>query len=261
MAVKKIAIQLRGSREDEEHLQLRDLIDRLSAVKTVLRDVEDYLAEGDNKVKYKVIDLTHNSPATIVLQAESIGAMAGVVANTVVETLHKIQQGQDPQIPSSLLNSFKGLTPKKERITEFLIYTDEITVEVTEEIEAQVDKMMGEDVIALGSVTGKLELLNLHNKFDFRVYPSVGPKWINCSFPKNLLPDVKWAIGQYVNAYGEIRYRGRDLEPYQVEVEKIELLDFNETSPTLLDLKGIAPNATGEVSSEEFMRGVRDGNW
>jgi hypothetical protein len=30
--------------------------------------------------------------------------------------------------------------------------------------------------------------------------------------------------------------------------------------PNLTDLRGIAPNATGEMSSEEFVRNLRDGN-
>jgi hypothetical protein len=261
MAIKKLTVQLRGSRDDEEHLQLRDFIDHLNAIKTVLRDVEEYIVEGNNKVKYKVVDLKHNSPATIVLQAESIDATAAVVGSMFVDSLNKIQQGQDPQLPSSLLNSFKELIPKKERVTEFLIYTDEVKVELTPEIKTQVDKLMGEDVIAIGSVAGKLELLNLHNTHVFRVYPATGPKWIKCFFPKDLLPDVKLAIGKYVNAYGEIKYRGRDLEPYEVRIEKIEALDFDEKSLTLLDLKGLAPDATGQLSSEVFLREVRNGNW
>lgn len=261
MAIKKITVQLRGSREDDEHLQLRDFIDHLNAIRAVLNDVEEYTVEGGNKIKYKVIDLKHNSPATVVLQAESIDATASVVGSMFVDTLYKIQQGQDPKLPSDLLNSFKDLVPKRERVSEFLIYTDEVRVEVTPEIRNHVDKMMGEDVIAIGSVAGKLELLNLHNTHIFRVYPITGPKWIKCFFPKDLLPEVKLAIGKYVNAYGEIKYRGRDLEPYEVRIDKIETLDFDETSPTLLDLRGIAPDATGELSSEEYIRGVRDGNW
>jgi hypothetical protein len=261
MAIKKITIQLRGSRDDNEHLQLRDFIDHLNAIRTVLLDVEEYIVESDSKVKYKVVDLRHNSPATVVLQAESIDATAAVIGNMFVDTLNKIQHGQDPKLPSSLLNSFKELIPKKERVTEFLIYTDEVKVEVTPDIKTQVDKMMGDDVIAIGSVAGKLELLNLHNTHVFRVYPVTGPKWIKCFFPRDLLPDVKLAIGKYVNAYGEIRYRGRDLEPYEVRIEKIEAVDFDEQSPTLLDLKGLAPDATGELSSEAFLREVRNGNW
>jgi hypothetical protein len=261
MAIKKITFHLRGSQNDDEHLQLRDFIDHLNAIKTVLRDVEEYTAEGTNKVKYKVIDLKHNSPATVVLQAESIDATAAVVGSMFVDTLHKILQGQDPHLPSSLLNSFKELIPKKERVTEFLISTDDVKVAVTPEIRTHVDKMMGDDVVAIGSVAGKLELLNLHNTQVFRVYTVMGPKWIKCFFPKDLLPDVKLAIGKYINASGEIKYRGRDLEPYEVRIERIEALDFDETSPTLLDLKGLAPDATGKQSAEEFIRGVRDGNW
>jgi hypothetical protein len=261
MAIKKITLQLRGSPEDEEHLQLKDLIDQLSAVKTVLRDVEDYAAGGGTEVKYKVVDLKHNSPATVVLQAESMDATASIVGDMFVKSLYEIQQGKDPRLPSILLHSFKELAPKKERVTEFLIFTDDVKVEITPTMKAQVDKIMGEDVIAIGSVGGKLELLNLHNTFVFRIYPMAGPKWIKCHFPQDLLAQVKLAVGQYVNVFGEIRYRGLDLEPYAVKVERIEPLDFDETSPTLLDLKGLAPDATGKLSSEEFLRGVRNGNW
>lgn len=266
MAIQRITIQLKGSPSDDEHLQLQDFIDQLSEIKRLLRDVEQYVTKGaKKKVTYKVIDLKHNSPATVVLQAESIDATSSVVANTVVDTLRQIQQGKDPGLPGALLESFKSLALPKSRVSELLIVTDNTPVEVTDKVVTEVDRMMGQDLVSLGSITGKLEYLNVHRGSRFRIYPPLGPAWIVCEFPREMLPTILAAIEKstsgFAEVYGEIHYRGRDLEPYLIKVNHVETLDYDASSPTLFDIKGIAPEATNGLTSDEFVRRLRDGDW
>lgn len=57
---------------------------------------------------------------------------------------------------------------------------------------------------------------------------------------------------------GECFYRPNVNFPHRIEVTSMEELSTCEELPTLRDLQGIAPNLTGELSSEEFVRRQRD---
>ncbi|MEE9163002.1 MAG: hypothetical protein V3U35_08565, partial [Candidatus Neomarinimicrobiota bacterium] len=73
--------------------------------------------------------------------------------------------------------------------------------------------------------------------------------------------DVEIAINnvnRYLKVTGRVKYHQKSIYPYAVNVDKIEVFPHEEALPTLYDLRGIAPNATGDLSSEEFIRKLRD---
>src|SRR5690606_1760169 len=111
---------------------------------------------------------------------------------------------------------------------------------------------------ALGSVRGRLEHINLHKDANgFRIYPVVGPPSIECRFPQELQEDASRAIGRNVRVHGKLHYRARSNLPYRIAVSRIVTLPFDSELPSLMELRGMAPEATGEASSEDFVRSLR----
>lgn len=67
MASKRLEIQIRGTDEDNGDVQFDEFIKQLETVKKTLNEIARVVSEGGS-VYFRVIDLRHNSPASIVLE-------------------------------------------------------------------------------------------------------------------------------------------------------------------------------------------------
>ncbi len=72
---------------------------------------------------------------------------------------------------------------------------------------------------------------------------------------------MKSAIDRHVQVFGELKYKRWDNFAYAVNVSDLEILPPDDELPSLFDLRGIAPNATGSQTAEEFVRVMRDEGW
>ena len=112
----------------------------------------------------------------------------------------------------------------------------------------------------ISTVDGRLERINIHkNANTFTIYSSVLPRPpVTCKFPEALLGDVQRALGRFVSVRGKCFYRPGTAFLYRIDVWEMEVLPPSEELPSLSDLCGIAPDATGDKSSEQFVRELRD---
>jgi hypothetical protein len=116
-----------------------------------------------------------------------------------------------------------------------------------------------DDEMIESAMNGTLELLNINRKNRlFNLYPVVGATKIICDFPSTLLQKAIAAIDHYVNVVGQYKYKSGHPHPYYVKVTDIEIYPDEKELPSLFDLRGIAPNATNNLSSEDFIRERRD---
>jgi len=132
-------------------------------------------------------------------------------------------------------------------------------IDITPSFGSALEEAMGYAHREHGSVTGWLEQINLHSGQNvFSVYPMVGPRRVRCLFGVELREVAVGSVDQYVTVYGELEYRAHSQHPHSINAERIEAHGAGHTAVTLDELRGIAPDATGEESSEEFVRRVRD---
>jgi len=104
-----------------------------------------------------------------------------------------------------------------------------------------------------------LEAINVHDGANvFRIFPDVGPSRVTCHFPSLLERDAVQAIRRFVEVTGILRYKAAADYPHEIEVRALEVLPLEEDLPSLEDLRGSAPDCTGHLLSEEFVRGLRD---
>ncbi len=133
---------------------------------------------------------------------------------------------------------------------------------VSQVLELQITKMPAHDSndeVIESAMNGTLEILNVNkNNKLFELYPVIGTQKIICDFPSALLQKAITAIGNYVNVVGEYKYKSGHPYPYYVNVTDIEIYPDENELPSLFDLHGIAPNATNGLSSEDFVKGIRD---
>ena len=65
------------------------------------------------------------------------------------------------------------------------------------------------------------------------------------------------ALGETVIAAGEL-WRDEHGKPQRLELTGLRVIDQDDL-PSVADVSGIAPNFTGGLSSEEYVRQLRDG--
>jgi hypothetical protein len=271
----RITIQAVGALEDNGDLRFAEFIEQLNAVRVALRHTERLVTGAtEAQVYYRVVDLHKASPATIVLEPRPIPAApdapptrdySGPIVDTFfanlrhIMTQRTIPKNVDMLTVESYINL--GVTVEK-HVTELVIANAGEQVTIARGFKSAVEAALGPDEFCEGSVTGTLDQVNIHKGTRrFYVYPIVGPARVSCEFPPHLRDDVKRGLDNYVRVTGELRYKKFDPFPYAVRASGIESLPPEDKLPTLLDIYGIAPDATGTLSAEEFLASIRDDDW
>lgn len=270
MTTERITIQLQGSAEDGGHLRLTDLIQQLEAVRTALKHTERLVTGTEERtLYYRVVDLSHNSPATVVLEPVLVKPQleARIVSRTVTSFFRNLRQiSNKGRVPSKVdvpaLESYKALgTLLSKNVSRIKLANGHSSIEINKPFQDKVAKIIGDDEIVEGSLTGVLEWLNIHNNSNtFHVYPISGLKKVNCHFPAEMRGTVIRGIDRNVTVYGELRYKQRDNFAYAVNVREIEIHPDESDLPTLASLRGMSVNQTG-LSAADFIRSLRDGEY
>ena len=127
---------------------------------------------------------------------------------------------------------------------------------LTGEAEPILKKLVSVHHKDIGAVEGMIEAVSLRAR-RFNVFESVSRKVVKCALPKELEQIVKENLGKTVEVFGTISFNAEG-EHLSIEVEHIRALEM-ETLPSIEEIIGIAPDITGELSTEEFIRVVRGG--
>jgi hypothetical protein len=175
MTTQRITIQLQGSDEDGGHVRLTDLIQQLEAVRTALKHTERLVTGTEERaLYYRVVDLSHNSPATIVLEAVLTKPQlrASIPLRTVNSFFRNLRQiSNKGRVPSKVdvpaLESYQALGSGLDKnIRHIKITNDSASIEINEPFQDKVAEIIGPDEFVEGSLTGMLEWLNIHNNIN-----------------------------------------------------------------------------------------------
>lgn len=254
--------------DDNGNVRLEDFLEELGAIKNALRHTELKVAGKANTVYYRVIDLTHSSPSTVRIEAVAQRREYQHVPRRVVRrfatSLRMI--GKRHRAPKDFdletLEAFRGIyTPLGKRLRRVTITEDEKQKKaaINQAFDDALRLIIGPDERERGSMMGKLEALNVHlgNRV-FVIYPTIGASKVTCRFVGPELRDKVLAnAGQYVRVDGWLVYKTKAKFPHAMEVNRIESFP-NDAVTSLSDIRGIAPDATKGVRSEDFVRDLRD---
>ncbi len=272
MAANRITLRIEGAEPGEERLWLADFLQELGALRTVLTRTEE-LITGQTVLDWQIVDLSKNSPATVSI--EPVFAPPERKSRTLPEDrsadvvggffryLRLLNASEaPPEMDRATLEAYQEFaTPVRQRkLRATLSNGSETPVALAPTIDADIEVILAPTQRSEGTVKGRLEFLNIHAQQNvFRIYSPLIPRWVACHFPSKHLEEAKEAIGSKIRVSGEITYRTRDPYPQSIEVDLIEVLPEDWDLPTLLSLRGAAPDATGEMASEDFVRELRSG--
>lgn len=264
----RITLRIEGPPSGQDNVRLSDFLEELEALRKTLRKTEEVLS-GRTLLEWHIVDLRHNSPATVVLEpfledfslptaGEDWG---GTVVGGFFDFLRALSAQEAPsELDSDALEAFGELaaTSRKRRIRAIISNEIEPPIEIAPTIETTVRAVLAPTMKALGAVKGRLEFLNIHGESNvFRIYSPLLPRYIECQFPENLLSEARDALGFRVEVAGLLMYHTRDVYPRSIVVDSLRRLAEDKDLPRLTELRGVDPDATGEMSSEDFVRAMR----
>ena len=274
-----ITVQIVGAESDNRDVRFSELITQLEAVKIALKETEVCIQGGARPkfipLDYRVVDLTHSSPSQFELEPITVKGnrpYANRVLKTFTTELRRIRSRSRliarPDI--NRLIAYDEIGPREKSHVEVVrIALREKNVAHPITREATVDKkfkqnlenILGPDEITYGAISGRLEYVNVHNARNFRLYPLVGPRWIRGSFAKDLLPEIRKGLDRHVTIFGKLQFKSWDKHPYAMVAQNIDVHEPDNELPTFNDLKGIAPELTGDIRSSDWVRKIRDEEW
>jgi len=253
----QIIYQIEGPDQNDRHLELSVLAAKIGQFRKFLAECAKELGKGD--VAFRVVDLTHSSPSTIICEASESNAE---IIGSIKKTLDTVNAGRAEQLSPPVLSAFNALakfSPNKIAAEEIRVVADgggAVVCKLGKNFPAALEYAQSTEETCISTVDGKLEQVNIHgNTKQFKIYDL--DYVVECNFPDEMLEQVQNALGRYVEVYGDCWFRAGKGFPYKVNVERMEVFPPSDQLPSFEDIRGIAPDATGGKSSEDFVRELR----
>jgi len=265
MTRQKIILSLEGPDKNDNHLELSVFAEKVRHFLDFLKsNVKDNDADG---VVFHVVHLSHSSPATIECEPIGKGLLPTNAFNAIGTSLNFVEEENTRNLSNAVLSAMEQLAIlNPENVTRAEINAvgeddgDIRVYKLDDRFREKLNNARRLEEMVISTIDGKLEQINIHNNANtFRIYPSLPvASSVSCKFPQELLEHVQGALGSFVSVSGECFYRPDSAFPYKINVREMEVLPPTEELPTLSGLFGIAPNATGDKTSEQFVREMRD---
>ncbi len=266
MVKRTIVLTIEGPDGNNGHVELSVFAKKIEHFLGVLN--KSVKERGQEGIVFQVIRLSHSSPVTIECEPISRERQPSAIAvDAIDKNMSCVMEEKTRTLSHSVLSALEELAnfqPGKIARAEVRILRngDEGTRTYTldDRFRDHLNSARRIEEQLISTIDGRLEQINIHDRIKvFRIYPSMpDSSSIKCIFPPSLLERVQNALGSFVSVSGACFYRPDAPLPYKVSVQDMEVLPPADQLPTLSDLHGIAPGATDETSSEQFVRELRD---
>ena len=261
----RITLVIEGLPEDEGQVRLGAFVAQLQSLTSAISRLDRDANNGKAASYFRITDVSYKSPLRIVIDPQPLPKHP-YVGNLVLDSLNRIAEAIDgvgdlSQLDADLLEDIRSLVrPVGKTVKNATLLFNGHKLDLTEGLGAKIDTALVVDEEFEGSVEGMLEQINVHlGANTFHIYPDVGPKKVTCHFPVRLYDEAVSAVGRRVEVFGTLRYRANARFPHQIGIKQIEAFPLEAELPSWEDLLGRAPEATGHLSSEAFVRELRDG--
>jgi hypothetical protein len=260
-----ITLIIEGLPEDDGRVRLGAFMSQLQNLSATITKLDREANDGKAATYFRIAELSYGSPVRVVLEPHPLPKQI-YAGETIIASLARVtealESGADLSgLDADLLEDIRGLTrPVGRQVKSATLVFRDRSFDLSQAITSKVDAALAVDEECEGSLEGMLEQINLHHGANvFYIYPEVGPRKVSCHFPTRLYDEAVAAVGRKVEVFGTLHYRIGATFPHQIAVVAIEAFPSEADLPEWEDLRGRAPDATGELSSEAFVRELRDG--
>jgi hypothetical protein len=263
-----LTVELQPLDGKHDELRLDDFLEQMATLKTALRETERLVSGGEPSLYFTIKHLQKNSPARVVLEAVSDDGVqksspryASYVVRSLTTNLRLITHKR--RLPAKMdvatLESYREIAiPAEKRRIKVKIEAAGHAVSVGRGFREILESLVGEDERSYGSVSGRIEAINLHDKNRrFLLFPIIGPSKIVGTFRSKDRKAFAAAVDKYVTVCGKLRYKTWDKHPYNILADTITVHD-SDPRPSLEALRGVSPDATGHLTTQEYIDSLHD---
>jgi hypothetical protein len=262
IAANRIEITIEGDNGAKSDVTLAAFYKLLEGVHSLLKKIETKKT-GENKAHttFLVADLSHSSPARVVIEAYANTKNFDPV--TVVQgfddALYSAYTGESlGESDEEILKDLRNIVRLAKKNT-LVFGTKKNYYELTEAVMKRIDVELATTEVEYGTAEGTLDQINIHEGRNyFYIYFSAGSGRLKCLFPPNLIDSATSAIGKKVSVTGQLHYRVKSPHPIEIRVKDIEVFAMDNELPDFDDIRGLAPDITGGKSSEAYIAEMRD---
>lgn len=261
----RITLIVEGLPEDEGQVRLGAFMSQLQHLSATIAKLDRHVNAGKPATYYRIAEISYRSPIRVVLEPQALPRnpyMGRAIIESLARVTIAIEEAADLSgLDADLLEGIRDLAkPVGKGVANVTLVFNDHRFDLTPKVVERVDVALAVDEECEGAIEGMLEQINLHQGANvFHIYPDVGPRKVTCKFPAKLYDDAVSAVGRRVEVFGTLHYRSGATFPHEVAVTHIEAYPPEGDLPDWDDLRGRAPDATGELSSEAFVRELRDG--
>ena len=239
-------------------MRLADLASVFENLHLALRQVERSLLHRPPVSIYRITELSTGSAAATIEEVSPGTDRGESPLGVFTETVARLNHGEriDERIDWMALQRMDRLyQPVASGRASAVEFAGE---RLTPTFRESIRQLLEQGNVSMGTVTGRLERLNVHDRSEFLLYTPVGTTYVRCQFPARLLDDVRRAIKRNVTVHGSLRSMlGRDV-PMFAEVESLDVHPDDGELPRLADLKGIAARHRPRRGVVATIRALRD---
>jgi hypothetical protein len=223
---------------------LSDFASVCTSLRNSLRNVARCVA-GTEDIEFDVSDLRQSS-AFIEVAPTVNGVpfeLAAEVSKVFANAVDALETGQslDPRIDFRTLDALNGFSAIAKKRKAWLAIAN---TQLTSRFAANLNALLQADSSSLGSISGRLETVSIHNGNRFTLYPPVEGEEVDCVFQENELENILRAVRRNVTVYGMLHYSKRKSFPVRVDVESYEVMPELDSLPTLLNMRGVLKTTT-----------------
>ena len=111
---------------------------------------------------------------------------------------------------------------------------------------------------SIGAIEGRLELALVSGKGRwFNVCHAITGNAVKCELLEGFVDEFASNLGRRVIVSGLVSYNATG-EPISIAIDRIRAFEEENTLPSIHDMIGLAPDITGELTTEEYIRELRD---
>lgn len=260
----RIELIIEGLPEEEGRVRLSTFMSQLQYLSAALIKLDKEVNGGKQGSVFQVAALSYNSPMRVVLEAKALPSQrftGGLVVKKLQEVARAIKADSSLlNFDADLLEDMQALAKAvgKTVLNSTLMFNGDV-IDFSPKISRQIEDALAIEEVCEGGIEGMLEQINIHRGANtFQIFPDVGPNKVSCHFPSKMYDDAVSAVGRRVEVFGTLKYRAGASFAHQIAVSSIETHPFEQDIPDWDDLRGRAPDATGLMKSEAFIRELRD---
>jgi hypothetical protein len=263
---------LQGLESEKGFIRLDNLLSELAALQEALESIDREM-NGKSTLYYRVVNLSHHSPAKVVIEpvlkqrlktvrmGNRWGHLPEQIHHSFFETITYIKndnQARLAKVGEPVIDAIAGLLEGLG--TEFKsgsIANSKMKFKLDDDLKQSVEKLLMPEFHSYGSVEGQLLALNVAKGNRFYIYPELGARSISCQFPEEMFEKAQGYIRKNVRVYGTKYFRESTGFPFTIrDVKDLELLEpskpFPEFRPSPVKIIGKMADELIRESREEW---------